>query len=75
MGDVGRGAAHVEADDRWKPAARPVSAKPTTPPAGPERIASLPWNKEAAVRPPEDIMNMTRAPVRATSSSSATCAT
>ncbi len=26
-----------------KPAASPVSAMPTTPPAGPDRIASLPW--------------------------------
>ncbi len=47
---------------RLKPASRPVSAMPTTPPAGPERIASLPWNSSAAVRPPEDIMNISRAP-------------
>ena len=31
---------------------------PTTPPAGPDRIASLPWNRSAAVSPPDDIMNM-----------------
>ena len=44
---------------RWrKPACRPVSAMPTTPPAGPERIASLPWNNSAAVSPPDDIMNI-----------------
>ena len=43
-----------------KPASRPVSAMPTTPPAGPDRIASLPWNSSAAVRPPEDIMNIRR---------------
>src|SRR5262245_45546030 len=42
------------------PAARPVSAIPTTPPAGPDRIASLPWNRSAAVSPPDDIMNMRR---------------
>ncbi|MNW06547.1 hypothetical protein D3C71_2029750 [compost metagenome] len=60
---------------RSKPAASPVFARPTTPPAGPERIASLPWNMSAAVRPPDDIMNMTRAPERATSSSLDTCAT
>ena len=45
---------------REKPAARPVSAMPTTPAAGPDRIASLPRNNSAAVRPPEDIMNMRR---------------
>ena len=31
---------------------------PTTPPAGPDRIASLPWNSSAAVSPPDDIMNI-----------------
>ena len=41
-----------------KPASRPVCAMPTTPPAGPDRIASLPWNRSAAVRPPDDIMNI-----------------
>src|SRR4051812_1400597 len=39
---------------------RPLLATPTTPPAGPERIASLPWNSSAAVSPPDDIMNMRR---------------
>ena len=43
-----------------KPASRPVSAMPTTPPAGPDRIASLPWNSSAAVSPPDDIMNIRR---------------
>src|SRR5580704_5137430 len=42
------------------PAERPVSAMPTTPPAGPDRIASLPRNRSAAVRPPDDIMNIRR---------------
>ena len=42
MGDVGRGAAHVEADDASKPALDAVRAIATTPPAGPDRIASLP---------------------------------
>ena len=60
---------------RSNPAARPVSTMPTTPPAGPDRMASLPWNSSAAVRPPDDIMKVRRAPVRATSSSSDTCAT
>ena len=45
---------------RENPAARPVSAMPTTPAAGPDRIASLPRNNSAAVRPPDDIMNMRR---------------
>ena len=43
-----------------KPAERPVSAMPTTPPAGPDRIASLPRNNSAAVSPPDDIMNIRR---------------
>src|SRR6516162_5946683 len=45
---------------REKPAARPVSAMPTTPAAGPDRIASLPRNKSAAVSPPDDIINIRR---------------
>src|SRR3954464_10639728 len=45
---------------REKPASCPVCAIPTTPPAGPERIASLPWKSSAAVSPPEDIMNIRR---------------
>ena len=61
MGDVGRGAAHVEADDALKAGALAVRAIATTPPAGPDRIASLPANRLAEVRPPDDIMNMTRA--------------
>ena len=60
---------------RVKPASRPVSAMPTTPPAGPDRIASLPWNSSAAVRPPDDIMNIRRAPARRASSSDSTVAT
>ena len=43
-----------------KPAFRAVSTAATTPPAGPERIASLPWKRSAAVKPPEDCMNMRR---------------
>ena len=63
MRHVGRGAAHVEADERGRSRPRaPVSAMPTTPPAGPDRIASLPWNSSAAVSPPDDIMNISRAP-------------
>ena len=55
-----------------KPALAAVRAMATTPPAGPERIASLPANSSAAVRPPDDIMNITRAPVRSASSAVAT---
>ena len=40
-----------------KPAARAVSTAPTTPPAGPDRMASLPLNKLAEVSPPDDCMN------------------
>ena len=41
------------------PAAFAVSAMPTMPPAGPDRIASRPWNNSAAFRPPEEAMNRT----------------
>ena len=43
-----------------KPASLAVSTMPTTPPAGPESSASLPWKRSAAVSPPEDIMNISR---------------
>ncbi len=33
-----------------------VAAAPTTPPAGPDRIASLPSNKAASVNAPDDCM-------------------
>mmetsp|Transcript_5617 Transcript_5617/g.18553 ORF Transcript_5617/g.18553 Transcript_5617/m.18553 type:complete len:216 (+) Transcript_5617:1531-2178(+) len=36
-----------------------VSAYPTTPPAGPERIALYPLNLEAGVNPPSDCINET----------------
>ncbi|MNI44136.1 hypothetical protein D3C73_984940 [compost metagenome] len=42
---------------RSKPAALAVSAIATTPPAGPDRMASLPRKASAAVSPPEDCMN------------------
>ena len=42
---------------RVKPAMRAVSTAPTTPPAGPDRMASLPLNRCAEVSPPEDCMN------------------
>jgi hypothetical protein len=45
-----------------KPAASEVRTMPMIPPAGPERIESLPWKRCASVRPPFDCMNMTRAP-------------
>ena len=44
------------------PARAAVSTAPTMPPAGPERMASLPWNSRASVRPPFDCMNMSRTP-------------
>src|SRR5680860_1123549 len=43
-----------------KPAACAVSTAPTTPPAGPDRIASLPRNRLAEVSPPEDCINKSR---------------
>ena len=60
---VGRRAAHVEADDACRArAATAVRTMPTMPPAGPDRIASLPWNACASVRPPEDCMKYSRTP-------------
>ncbi len=57
-----------------KPAASAVRTMPTTPPAGPERIASLPWNSAASVRPPFDCMNIKDLqPPRAAPSASLTC--
>ena len=46
---------------RSKPASAAVFAIPTIPPAGPERIASLPWKAAASVRPPDDCMKNSRA--------------
>ena len=43
-----------------KPASAAVSTAPTTPPAGPDRIASLPLNRWAEVSPPDDCMNKRR---------------
>ena len=43
-----------------KPAVCAVRTMPTTPPAGPDRIESLPWNSRASVRPPFDCMNISR---------------
>ena len=47
---------------RSRPARAAVSTAPTMPPAGPERIASLPWKRRASVSPPFDCMNMSRTP-------------
>ncbi len=46
---------------RW-PAASAVRAMPTIPPAGPERIASLPWKWCASAKPPLDCMKNSRTP-------------
>ena len=40
----------------WWPAATAVRTMPTMPPAGPDRIASLPWNPLASASPPDDCM-------------------
>ena len=56
---------------RSRPAIAAVRAAPTMPPAGPDRIASLPWKLPASVSPPLDCMKYSRTP----SSSPATCAT
>ena len=45
---------------RSKPATAAVFTAPTMPPAGPERMASLPAKRCASTRPPLDCMNMSR---------------
>jgi hypothetical protein len=62
VADIGRGAAHVEADELVEARPFAVSTMPTTPPAGPDRMASLPWNRSASVSPPDDCMNISRQP-------------
>ena len=47
---------------RSKPADSLTRAMPTMPPAGPDRIESLPWNARASVSPPLDCMNCSRTP-------------
>ena len=47
---------------RSKPAAAEVRAMPTMPPAGPDRIESLPRNVPASARPPLDCMNSNLVP-------------
>ena len=47
---------------RPNPAAWAVRAMPTMPPAGPDRMESLPRNDCALARPPWDCMNCTRTP-------------
>ena len=56
---------------RSMPAASAVRAAPTMPPAGPDRIASLPPNAAASARPPLDCMKYSFTP----GSSAATCST
>ena len=48
-----------------------VRAMPTMPPAGPERMASFPWNARASVNPPDDCMKNSFTP----GISPATCST
>src|SRR5947209_527323 len=40
---------------RGNPAASATRAKPTTPPAGPERMLSLPTNRSPLTSPPADV--------------------
>ena len=42
---------------RSKPASWLARTMPTMPPAGPDRMLSLPWKARASVRPPFDCMN------------------
>ena len=47
---------------RSKPASCDIRVIPTIPPAGPDRIASLPRKRPASASPPLDCMNITRVP-------------
>ena len=47
---------------RSSPAMAAVRAAPTMPPAGPDRMASLPWNRCASASPPFDCMKYSRTP-------------
>ena len=47
---------------RPNPAAALLRAMPTMPPAGPDRMESLPRNRRASASPPLDCMNSTRTP-------------
>ena len=51
------------------PASRDIRAIPTMPPAGPDRIASLPRKWCASASPPPDCMNISRTPFPPPSSS------
>ncbi len=53
------------------PASCDIRAMPTIPPAGPDRIASLPRKWPASASPPLDCMNISRTPA----SSAATAST
>ena len=70
-------ATSVEVPPMSKPMIRPmpaiaaVRAAPTMPPAGPDRMASLPWKCRASASPPLDCMKYSRTP----SSSAATWST
>ena len=44
------------------PAMPAVRTMPTTPPAGPDNMLSLPWNRRASVNPPFDCMNISVGP-------------
>ncbi len=47
---------------RSKPAARATREKPTTPPAGPDRMLSLPVKASAATSPPADVSSLRSLP-------------
>jgi hypothetical protein len=45
---------------RSNPARPDTRTAPTMPPAGPDRMASLPWKRRASTSPPFDCMNISR---------------
>ena len=62
MRDIGRGAAHVEADNALEAGRARSLHRPDDAARRPERIASLPWKRRASTSPPLDCMNSSRAP-------------
>ena len=64
-GAAGPGAARRPADASVSINGSPsstVRTMPTMPPAGLDRIASLPWKPPASARPPDDCMKYSRTP-------------
>ena len=62
MGGTSTDVSHYagELEREFETRAAEVRTAPTMPPAGPDRIASLPWNRRASTSPPLLCMNISR---------------